>query len=481
LALSEQLAHGHYGLNPEEATSPSSSIVWPFLLIPFAGRALHLYMPLLWNVLFGSLAVGVIAATVARLPDFDEGGGRPAWSQRLGTVMLLILVGNLVSLTFLGMEHVLQVLLAIVCAAGLIRTWDEGRMPWWCMAAAAVGPMVRYESIAITVAVCLVLLGLRQRAKAAGLLVVAVLPLILFGLFLRSLGLPMLPMSVMMRSRAYYNGGSAIQIAAQQLIINLQMLINKPMYWPILLVGAALAHACSRERNQVRRYILVAGALVAMLQVAVGKFGWFNRYEVYALIFVTLLLVRTVKTPPALSFSYFVIALFFIASQYVGGTIITAIATREVYEQQYQMHRFINDFHKGDVAVNDLGLVSYQRPAGVYILDVFGLASPEASKQTEKSADWLEDITRRHGVDLAILYPSWFRIPPSWTPLAKMCDSDEVKVIGDRCVVFYSTEEQSKEEIRAEIARFAPSLPAGVILQMDPALREGGLLLPLEP
>jgi hypothetical protein len=93
LALSEQLAHGHYGLNPGEATSPSSSIVWPFLLIPFAGHPLHLYMPLLWNVLFGSLAMWVIAGTVSRLPGFDGDSDRMAWGKRLGIALLLMLAG----------------------------------------------------------------------------------------------------------------------------------------------------------------------------------------------------------------------------------------------------------------------------------------------------------------------------------------------------------------------------------------------------
>jgi hypothetical protein len=481
LALSEQLAHGHYGLNPGEATSPSSSIVWPFLLIPFAGHPLHLYMPLLWNVLYGSLAVWVIAGTVSRLPGFDGDSDRMTWWKRLGIALLLMLAGNLVSLTFVGMEHVLQVLLATVCAAGLIRTWDDGRIPVWCLVAAAVGPIVRYENIAITVAVCVVLVGLRQWRKAAGLLVIAVTPMVLFGLFLRSLGLPMLPMSVLVKGRAYHNGGNALETAVQLVSRNLHAIANNPIYWPILLVGAVLAYSCYREQDRVRRYVLAAGVLVAVLQVAVGRFGWFNRYEVYAVIFVTLILVRAVKAPPAISFSYLAIALFYIASQYVMATRITAGATRELYEQEYQMHRFVDDFYKKGVAVNDLGVMSYQRPPGIYILDVYGLASPEASKLPHKTADWLKDIVARHGLNLAILYPGWFKIPPSWSPVAKLCNSDEVKAIGDRCVVFYSTEEQATPEIRAEIIRFAPTLPQGVILQMDPAIREGGLLLPAQP
>ena len=53
-----------------------------------------------------------------------------------------------------------------------------------------------------------------------------------------------------------------------------------------------------------------------------------------------------------------------------------------VYEQQFQMHRFLANFPGRIVAVNDLGLVSYDRPPGLYVLDLWGLASPEASYVT---------------------------------------------------------------------------------------------------
>ena len=46
LALSERIAHGHYGLNPDETVAPSSSILWPFLLAPFAWFEWHALVPL---------------------------------------------------------------------------------------------------------------------------------------------------------------------------------------------------------------------------------------------------------------------------------------------------------------------------------------------------------------------------------------------------------------------------------------------------
>ncbi|MBD0271632.1 MAG: hypothetical protein ICV73_06845, partial [Acetobacteraceae bacterium] len=46
LALAEQIARGHYGINPGEVTAPSSSVLWPFLLLPGAGTPWHVWLPL---------------------------------------------------------------------------------------------------------------------------------------------------------------------------------------------------------------------------------------------------------------------------------------------------------------------------------------------------------------------------------------------------------------------------------------------------
>src|SRR3954447_15747321 len=60
LALAENLAHGHYGLNATEFASPSSSILWPFLLVPLTGTSVHGLLPLALNVVFGLAAAALL-------------------------------------------------------------------------------------------------------------------------------------------------------------------------------------------------------------------------------------------------------------------------------------------------------------------------------------------------------------------------------------------------------------------------------------
>jgi hypothetical protein len=478
LALAENIARGHYGINASEASSPSSSLLWPLLLVPFAERAWHVYVPLFWNILFGLTASCLIGSAVARWFPLRDGDGRAEWWKRLLTAALMMMVANLVGLTLLGMEHVLQVLLAICCALGMIEALEGRRIPTWCLVAAVVGPMVRYENVGLTVAVCVALWGLGERKKAAVVLGLSVAPLLGFSLFLRAHGLPMLPTSVMVKGDVYSEHLSAAHRLVRIALGNLEEVMRKSARWPVVAMFLVFVPLAWNERGKMRRYVFASAVLVAGMHLAFGRFGWFYRYEVYALIFLTMILLRVVAERPVMQYGFFVLGLLYLASPYMAAIPATVQAASELYGQQYQMHRFANDFYHEDFAVNDLGVVSYQKPKNTYVLDLFGLASPEASRQTTKSAPWMEDVVRRHGVKLAMIYPEWFHVPVSWKPEAKMCLPKEPQVAGKQCVVFYWTSDEPDGELRDELARFATTLPRNANLQFDPERREGGYPIP---
>ena len=108
LRLAENIWLGHYGINPNEASAPASSILWPYILAPFASAAYALWLVLLLNI---GLAFGVIYFIAACLAL--------CLSRLSSRYMSLVLCGfialaNLPALVFVGMEHVLQVLLAVM-------------------------------------------------------------------------------------------------------------------------------------------------------------------------------------------------------------------------------------------------------------------------------------------------------------------------------------------------------------------------------
>ncbi len=481
LALSDQIAHGHYGINPTDPSSPSSSILWPLLLAPFARDSFQVYMPLVLNLLFGLAAVWMIAYAVTKWPP--EGGVTftRGWWSKLAEIVLLVLASNLVGLTFLGMEHVLQVFLSIACAVGLTFAWDGERLPSWCLVAAAAAPLVRYEDIALTFAVSLVLVASHRKRMAALVFAVGALPLVAFGFFLHHAGLPALPTSVLVKGSAPTHSTGLLRTAWGIFFgaahYAEHSLLHEMTRWPLLALSIALIYTWIADRNRTHRILLSAGIAVGLLQLTVGRFGWYNRYEIYAVIFLTILFVRSVSGKLA-TWSPLFLALFLLGAPYLEGVARLPDASRDIYRQQYQMHRFIDRFYRKSVAVNDLGLTSYQRPAGVYVLDVYGLGSPEAAAVSDKSATWLQQVVERHHIGLAILFPEWFNIPSTWTAVGKMCNSDPVFIDGGRCVVFYSTSADSTPEIRSDLTRFVPTLPKGVLFQFDPPKAEGGIYLP---
>jgi len=478
LALAENIARGHYGINAIEASSPSSSILWPFLLVPFAGKAWHIYVPLFWNVLFGIAATCLIAGAIHRWPPQADENGRMAWGKQLLTALFVMLTANLASLTFLGMEHVLQVLIAICCAFGMMEALSGRRIPNWCIAAAVIGPAVRYEDLSLTVAIGLALWGLGERKKAGAVIALSLIPLIGFSLFLRNHQLPMLPTSVMVKGGVYSTHASLAHRLVRLVGGDLNQAITKSARWPVLVLFLVFVPIFWQERVKARRYVFAGVLLVGIMHLALGRFGWFFRYEVYALILLTMILLRVLAEQPRFLFGYFVLGLVFCAAPYIAALHATVTATHDVYGQQYQMHRFANDFYGHDFAVNDLGMVSYQKPLGTYVLDVFGLASPEASRQVSKTPEWLDGIVKRHGVKLAMLYPEWFDIPLNWIPVAKMCLDKTPMINDEQCMVFYSTSAEAEPEIRADLMRFEPTLPKRVVFRFDPERREGGYPMP---
>ncbi len=140
LAMAENLP-GHLGLNLEEATDASSSILYPWLLAPFAhSEGAGIGMALALNALAG---LGCLYF-FARL----AGSACQGW---LGAVALVGLAAavNLFALVFMGMEHTLHVLCALALVCGLKDYAATGGLPRWFWLAFFIAPLVRFEALAL--------------------------------------------------------------------------------------------------------------------------------------------------------------------------------------------------------------------------------------------------------------------------------------------------------------------------------------------
>ncbi len=471
LALSEQIAQGHYGINPGEFSSPASSILWPFLLAPFARFPWQRQVPLLLNVL-ASLGAAVLAgAAVARWPRSsapDAAGTNTAseesWRRGL-SVMALVLIGNLVGLTFIGMEHTLQVLLAGAGAWAIIACLRGRRIPLPCLAAVALGPLVRYENLGIALAVAIALVGQRRMRSAVGLLAVAIAPVLLFSVYLHHLGLPWIPTSVLVKSRVPHASGLG-ERGLMMIGDNADQTFTEPQRILVLILFLTLAFLALRQTERARRFALWGAAAATGLQLLVGRFGWFHRYEVYIVFFSVLILMHVLHERERGLLGWYALGLLGCSFLYIQAIHDVVQASNQVYRQQYQTRRFLNDFYDGNVAVNDIGLVSYRRRPGMYVLDLWGLASAEAAEQKNRSTAWMDEIVRRHRVGLVVIYPLWFPpVPKDWKLVGELCLNEPPLVLGGDCVSYYATPTASFSDLQDEFDDFAHTLPPGITVR----------------
>lgn len=463
LALAERLAQGHYGINLGEVTSPSSSVIWPFLMLPLAGTALHVWLPLVVALACGLVTAALYGRFAADLPMSP--GDRFAHVKRLAIAGLLVLAGNTIGLAFTGLEHNLQVLLAAAAALGLIEAWRGRPVPVWAIAAAAIAPAVRYEMLAITAAMAIVLAGHRRWRDAVSLCAASIILPGLLGLFLLANGNLPLPNSVISKLHATQSDGGALGAVLSLLRYSTNEMGPKALLWAVL----AVLMLAARESRAARHWVMAAGALAVLLHFAVGRFGWFHRYEIYALIFCGLLALRAVADlwPRYLTHAGVLLAIG--STFYLGALYRTPNAAQNIFDQQFQMGRFVQQHYKKPFAVNDLGLVSFNLDKRIYVLDLWGLASNEAVRQKDKSPAWLDAITRRHDAGLAIIYDAWFdERPASWTRVGRLwLSSKRVTPAADN-VSFYATGVGDADEIRRHLEAFRAGLPAGVRLEIAP-------------
>jgi hypothetical protein len=470
LAMAEQIAGGTYGINPGETAAAASSVLYPLLLLPFAGQEVQRVLPLAWN-LAGLAAAAVLWGRIL----WQAGWGRGAGGVALALAGPLAL--NFAGLAFTGMEHMLHAAASLAILSGLLRLLDEDRLGLLLPAGVLLAPLLRYEGLALACLAALVV-AWRRPAAGAGLLALALGPLAAFSGFLAAQGLGLLPASVAAKLHDPATEGQGL---AAWLARRLGALLSerREQILAVLLALTAL-FALRREIRQGPRAPLL-GVLVAagLAHALFGRFGWMDRYEIYVLAVLSAgllalaaasrqprLLAVLVAGPMALA------ALLYLplaAHLYPG-------AARAVHVQQAQMGRFARDYLAAPVAVNDLGHVAWRNPNRV--LDVWGLANPKALELRVAQGQpdgWVNELTEAQGVSFAMLYDSWFGpelLGPGWRRLGQLHSAVPSHYLGGRVVNFYLTDPAAAPEpYLAKLRAWAEDLPPGASFTFDEAAR----------
>lgn len=480
LAMSEQVAHGAYGVNAGESASASSSILYSYLLAPFAGFGWHAYVPL-------ALGLGALvwaAVLWARVLETAAVAADSPW--RLSLILLALLGPMFLhfpALSLIGMEHMLHVCAALLVALGLIRFAQTGQVPWYLIAAIIVNPLLRFEGMALALFACAVLAFGGRWPLAVITLIATALPMTVHFLHMNALGLDMLPNSV--NAKAVVVGGGADVVAGAETGDRLLALKNS---WKLamispsgrLLIGLILTLfflllAQRRKFSRVELCLGISAILAALAHVTLGSVLPFYRYEVYVWAYgagVTVYLLSQLGnlSPRGLQLR----AIFPVAALVIGGlhyplTTLEKLpaGSAAIYAQQRQMGRFVDDFWKAPIAVNDLGHVAYRNP--YYVLDLWGLASAQALEARTSRADplWADKLAQHYDVKAAMIYRHWLavHIPPDWQAVARLKLTIPRGTLGGNIVTIYATDPAARDDLIGKLRAFAPTLPPSAELE----------------
>lgn len=470
LRMAEGIASGTYGINPGEPSSASSSALWPLLLVPLAAVSEGRYLPFALNLL----------SLIAVCALWGWGVARAALPSAITVIMAVAgpVALNTYGVAALGMEHMLQTALVLAMVLGLGLFIEDGRLRWWLGAAIVLSPLVRFEDLALAL-LASAAIALRGRV-AAGILTggLAIGGVGLFSAFLVSQGLDWLPASV--RVKTAVPAGLSIPEVLYVLIFNLL----KPAGLCALalsLLMLVMPLTAPTLRRDGRWLPFVAAGLMGLAHLSFGRFGWGNRYEHYLFVAqagTALLALRWRGTDGARIVTTSCIAALILLPVAVVDFHKTwtdvRVSARAVALQQGQMARFVHDDWQRPVAVNDLGYVSWRDTR--YVLDLWGLGSPDALRARlapDRTAFWAQDMTRAHGVDLAMIYRAWYGdgFGADWVLVGTLTLAGDAGLVGGKEVSFYATSPDKVSEILAALDRFTPTLPEGASFDYAPGMR----------
>jgi hypothetical protein len=230
--------------------------------------------------------------------------------------------------------------------------------------------------------------------------------------------------------------------------------------WPALAVITTLLHLQLADTGWLYRY---AASLVALGLVAIGAAA------------PEALAARPRPAGPvavAACVALGAVVAYPLAERAVRATVETPRASKNIFDQQYQMGLFAARFYPGGaVAANDIGAITAL--ADVRLLDLYGLASMDVTRARRAGTLDRATVARladAHGATVIAVYKSWFgqTLPAEWLEAGSWRAPEKV-VIADRVVTFYARDAAARDRLAANLRAFAPSLPADVTVRLPGA------------
>lgn len=451
LELARHFGLGEHGVNPGELSAPSSSILWPVLLVPAWWLPGTFYAPLIACALASVLAIAGFGAALHRV--IGDHGLR---SQARWLAVGLVVIGNLAALTLAGMEHAAHVAVTVWVVVGALDVAAGRPTPRWLVPAIVLMPALRLEGLGLAglLSLWLILRGRRAAGLVAGTASLGLVVGYLAWLHART-GF-WLPFSILSKRAMFSPAYTQVWLPG--------------VFLPLALALVVAVRAW--KRGPERELPLIA--LAAFLgHLVFGQTGLFFRYMGYVTVLVVLValwsereLVRDWLRAGGEKARYLAWGTVLLAVVNLKGTWDSVGAGAHIWRMQGQLARIAAEVVDGPVAVNDLGWVTLGSDR--YVVDLAGLASPVALRHLidgDTDPAWMDTLVQEHGARLVMIFPHWFKaVPEGWTPVARLTVERSSFAPQDRVVRMYATSPAEVDALVAGLRAFRGSLPEGVKL-----------------
>lgn len=453
LALAKQIANGHYGINPGSYSAPSSSLLWPFLLTPWAWLGDYFdAVPLIIN--WGcTVAIGLVIWSFLK-------SIHPWGIATLQTALIMFSL-NIWGVAFTGMEHSLQLLMTAVIGSSLIKE----RYSWHFWLSITLLPWVRYEGLAITLPTLTWIAwqfsqgtsasndSKKNLSAVAFSLLISLGGLAIFSFWLHSVNLGWMPSSIMAKTGGLFDSTPDLEILEGAITNAHHQSFHLTSQLLLVLTSINACLAFYQKKWSWGSLIVI---LPAILHMVFGQFGWFGRYENYALLYQVIITFGTTQWLNQITKALLLGIIFIMASPLWVCTQLTPGAMKNIWEQQWQMSLIARELN-APIAVNDLGLVALHSQK--HVLDLWGLGSIEALNARKSMAPndlWIEALMTRHQTEFAFVYDSWFHhLPAGWIPVAQMVLQSPPVSVGGTRVTLYATNKKAAQKLLSTIMRYS--------------------------
>jgi hypothetical protein len=479
-AMGRNLAqHGILGVTRYGFTSSSSSIIWPLLLALF-DLVLRLpeFTPFILNVTLGTALIAFFYVLLRRVvPDAPS-------AYLFVFISALILFVPLPLLAFVGLEHILHIIATLGFAyfASLELSTNEPteRRATALLIFAALVTLARYEGM-FMVAPTAALFALRCRWRHCGqVLAAGFAPVVIYGLCSKAAGWLFLPSSVLAKSD---DPGNVVSRALSFHSYNKIFLVSEVQV--LFLIAGVLFFAAVMRTGGLwnRRTVLLLISLTTTLaHLRVAKTGAFFRYEAY-LIALGLFaigcalheelrqLYPTFELRTVVVCSFIVFTLWnegaFLMQRARAGLLAVPIAAKNIYEQQYQMARFVRQYYPGAIVVaNDIGAVNFF--GDIHCIDLAGLGTIDITKlilDGKVTRGAVSSYVKDNHGQIAIMYEDWYSqsvgLPPEWVKVGSWSIQRNLVEGGDT-VSFFALQPAEIAPLKEHLRDFANQLPATV-------------------